>query len=67
MGVWFLQYWSSKLLSLGALSLVVFALPHVMPGKPLALYESWPSSTQQRERFIREYAFDEELPTQYVL
>lgn len=67
MGVWFLQYWSSKLLSLGALSLVVFALPHVMPGKPLALYESWPSSTQQRERLIREYGFDQALPTQYVL
>jgi peptide/nickel transport system permease protein len=67
MHVWPLRYWSLKLLSLAGMSLVVFALPHLMPGKPITLYESWPVSTQQRARLTSEYGFDHPLPTQYAI
>ena len=67
MHVWPLRYWSLKLISLGGISLAVFALPHLMPGKPVTLYESWPVNTQQRARLISEYGFDHPLPTQYAL
>jgi len=67
MHVWPLRYWSLKLIGLGGMAFAVFALPHVMPGPPAALYESWPASTQQRARLISEYGFDRPLPTQYAI
>src|SRR5215510_11873655 len=67
MRIWPLRYWSLKLISLGGISLAVFALPHLMPGKPVTLYESWPVSAQQRARLISEYGFDHPLPTQYAI
>jgi len=61
------RYWCLKLISLGGISVAVFALPHLMPGKPVTLYESWPANTQQRARLISEYGFDHPLPTQYAI
>ena len=64
---WPLRYWSLKLVSLGGMSLAVFALPHLMSGKPVTLYESWPVNTQQRAHLINEYGFDQPLSTQYAI
>lgn len=64
---WPLRYWSLKLVSLGGMSLAVFALPHLMSGKPVTLYESWPINTQQRAHLISEYGFDHPLSTQYAI
>ena len=62
-----LRYWSFKLIGLGGMALAVFALPHLMPGPPVTLYENWPANTQQRARLISDYGFDRPLPTQYAL
>jgi peptide/nickel transport system permease protein len=59
-------YWGLKLLSLGSITLMVFALPHLVPGSPIRLYESWPLTSQQREQLIAEYGFDRSLPSQYI-
>ena len=64
---WPLRYWSLRLISLGGMSLAVFALPHLMPGKPVTLYESWPVNAQQRARLVSEYGFDHPLSTQYAI
>ena len=64
---WPLRYWSLRLISLGGMSLAVFALPHLMPGQPVTLYESWPVNVQQRAHLISEYGFDHPLPTQYAI
>ena len=67
MYIWHLRYWSIKLIGLGGMVVAVFALPHLMPGPPVALYESWPANTQQRTRLINEYGFDRPLPIQYAI
>ena len=67
MYVWPLRYWSLKLISLGGMALAVFALPHLMSGQPVTLYENWPSNTQQRARLISDYGFDRPLPTQCAI
>src|SRR3989442_6618815 len=64
---WSLQYWSLRLISLGGMSLAVFALPHLMSGKPVTLYESWPVNAQHRAHLISEYGFDQPLSTQYAI
>ena len=64
---WPLRYWSLKLVSLGGISLAVFALPHLMPGRPVTLYESWPVNAQQRAHLVSEYGFDHPLSTQYAI
>jgi ABC-type dipeptide/oligopeptide/nickel transport system permease component/ABC-type dipeptide/oligopeptide/nickel transport system permease subunit len=64
---WSLRYWSLKLVSLGGMSLAVFALPHLMPGKPVTFYETWPVSAQQRAHLVSEYGFDHPLSTQYAI
>jgi len=64
---WLLRYWSLKLVSLGGISLAVFALPHLMSGKPVTLYESWPASAQQRAHLTSAYGFDYPLSTQYAI
>ncbi len=53
-----LRYWSFKLISLGGMALAVFALPHLMSGQPVTLYENWPANAQQRARLISDYGFD---------
>ena len=60
-----LQYWSLKCLSLVGLTLVVFALPYLMPGSPLALYVAWPDDRVQQARLVADYALDRPLPYQY--
>ncbi len=62
-----LRYWSFKLISLGGMALAVFALPHLMSGQPVTLYENWPANAQQRARLISDYGFDRPLPTQGAL
>lgn len=64
---WPLRYWSLKLVSLGGMSLAVFALPHLMSGKPVTLYENWPVNAQQRAHLTSEYGFDHPLSTQYAI
>jgi peptide/nickel transport system permease protein len=46
---------------------MVFALPHLVPGSPVRLYENWPLTSQQQAQLIAEYGFDRSLPHQYVL
>jgi peptide/nickel transport system permease protein len=60
-------YWYTKLLSFCGLFLTVGFLPHVIPGAPLALYESWPSHPQQRAFLIKEYGLDHSVPVQYTI
>jgi peptide/nickel transport system permease protein len=60
-------YWSLKFLSLFGLLLATFALPHVLPGPPLPLYEGWQNNTKQREHLIATYGFDRPLPVQYII
>jgi peptide/nickel transport system permease protein len=60
-------YWSLKLLSLGSITLIVFILPHLMPGTPITLYASWPITPQQQERLMAEYGFDHSLMSQYII
>jgi peptide/nickel transport system permease protein len=60
-----LQYWSLKFLSLIGLTLVVFALPYLMPESPLALYIAWPDDRVQQARLVQDYALDRPLPYQY--
>ena len=67
MHLWPLRYWSLQLIGLGGMALAVFALPHLMPGQPVTLYENWPANTQQRARLIGDYGFDRPLPTQCVI
>ena len=67
MHVWLLRYWSFKLITLGGMALAVFALPHLMSGQPVTLYENWPANTQQRAHLISDYGFDRPLPTQCAL
>jgi peptide/nickel transport system permease protein len=67
MHVSLLRYWSFKLISLGGMALVVFALPHLMSRQPVTLYENWPANAQQRARLISDYGFDRPLPTQGAL
>jgi peptide/nickel transport system permease protein len=62
-----LRYWSFKLISLGGMALVVFALPHLISRQPVSLYENWPVNAQQRARLISDYGFDRPLPTQCAL
>jgi peptide/nickel transport system permease protein len=56
-----------KLLGFCGIFLTVGFLPHVMPGSPLALYESWPSQAQQRAFLIKEYGLDHSVPVQYTI
>ena len=67
MHLWPLRYWSLQLIGLGGMALAVFALPHLMPGQPVTLYENWPANTQQRARLIGDYGFDRPLPTQCAI
>ena len=67
MHLWPLRYWSLQLIGLGGMALAVFALPHLMPGQPVTLYENWPANTQQRARLISDYGFDRSLPTQCAI
>ena len=67
MHLWPLRYWSLQLIGLGGMALAVFALPHLMPGQPVTLYENWPANTQQRARLISDYGFDRPLPTQCAI
>ncbi|MDH3603824.1 MAG: hypothetical protein OEU26_29800, partial [Candidatus Tectomicrobia bacterium] len=60
-----LQYWSLKSLSLVGLTLVVFALPYLMPESPLALYVAWPDDRAQQAQLVADYALDRPLPYQY--
>ena len=60
-------YWYRKLLGLCGIFLAVGFLPHVIPGSPLALYESWPSRAQQRALLINEYGLDHSVPVQYAI
>lgn len=60
-------YWCRLLLSLCGIFLLVGLLPHVIPGSPLALYESWPSPASQRTFLINEYGLDRSVPVQYAI
>jgi peptide/nickel transport system permease protein len=60
-------YWYRKLLGLCGIFLAVGFLPHVIPGSPLVLYESWPSRAQQRALLINEYGLDHSVPIQYAI
>ena len=64
---WPLRYWSFQLIGLGGMALAVFALPHLMPGQPVTLYENWPANSQQRARLLSDYGFDRPLPTQCAI
>lgn len=45
---------------------MVFAFPYLMPSPLISLYESWPTSPQQRIRLTQEYGLDRALPLQYT-
>lgn len=60
-------YWYTKLLSLCGIFFAVGLLPHVIPGPSLALYESWPSQSQQRAVLIDAYGLDRSVPVQYAI
>lgn len=60
-----LYYWSLKCLSLVGLTLVVFALPYLMPGSTLALYVAWPDNRVQQAQLVADYALDRPLIHQY--
>jgi peptide/nickel transport system permease protein len=60
-----LHYWSLKCLNLVGLTLVVFALPYLMPGSTLALYVAWPDDRAQHAQLVADYALDRPLPYQY--
>ena len=60
-----LHYWGLKCLSLIGLTLVVFALPYLMPGSTLALYVAWPDDRAQQAQLVADYALDRPLPYQY--
>jgi peptide/nickel transport system permease protein len=62
-----LPHWYRKLLGLCGIFLAVGVLPHVIPGPPLVLYESWPSRAQQRALLINEYGLDRSVPVQYAI
>jgi ABC-type dipeptide/oligopeptide/nickel transport system permease component len=59
------SYWCSKFFNLCGIFLAVGLLPQLLPGPPVALYESWPSSPQQRALLVKEYGFDHPLPVQF--
>lgn len=62
-----LRYYGLKCLSILGLLLVTFALPHVIPGPPLSLYESRFGEADQRERLTALYGFDRPLAVQYTI
>ncbi len=66
MSAWRMQYWSLKLLSLAGLTVVVFALPHLMLESPLELYASWSASADQQQRLVASYGLDRPLLGQYT-
>ena len=66
MSSWRMQYWSLKLLSLGALTLVLFALAHLLPGTSLAPYQSRPTEPGQQRDLMTDYAYNRTLPIQYI-
>lgn len=62
-----IRYYGLKCLSIIGLFFVTFALPHVIPGSPLSLYESRFGAADQRERLTTLYGFDRPLAVQYAI
>lgn len=66
MSSWRMQYWSLKLLGLGGLTLMIFALAHLRSEVPRMQYQRQPANLQQRPNRISDFGVDRSLPLQYV-
>ena len=59
------RYWRDKFLGCLGVTLVVFALPYLMPGPTLALYGGSSEDEQRQQHLVAFYALDRSLPAQY--
>ena len=65
MSLWRTQYWGLKILGITGLTLVVFALPHLMSESFIALYSASDTNTLQQQQLITTYRLDQPWWTQY--
>lgn len=62
---WHTQYWGLKILGVIGLTLVVFALPHLMPEPFLALYGAAKTDILRQQELTSTYLLDQSLWSQY--